>query len=376
MAQAPFDPEDATSALQAAINSGATKVWVPNMSTPWLIDMVWLASNQEIQFEEGVVIESRPGSGFYEPVQLFKGQYLNNVTLKGYGATLKMRRDLFTGGDPYKPSEHRHAIVIYASENVKFLGFTIKDTGGDGIMIDGKTHSTYCKDVLIKDVLITNAYRNAISVISAENLTIDNCILLNSNGTSPQEGIDFEPDHEKQRLVNFAVRNCIIMNHKRLGISFPVSGLLTASDRERGMPITGIIENCTICNNGYHAWGGGVDKEWGDGLYMKWHLNGVKVINNLFVDNAGAGFMVDGYGIGYLQKADFCTFWGNKQGAVASQAGLGESCVTDVQPLFVSTDPADPNFMCLSPRTSTRITKGSSTGSFIGARPVAEKAEK
>jgi len=376
ISEAPFDPKDATVALKAAVNSGARKIWVPNMGAPWLIDTVWLASNQDILLEEGVVIGSKPGRGFFEDGQLFKGSCLQNVTLKGYGATLEMRRDLFASGKPYKSSEHRHAIVIYASKNVKILGLTIKDAGGDGIMIGGLTHSSYNKGVLIKDVLITNAYRNAISVISAENLTIDNAILINTNGTSPQEGLDFEPDHEKQRIVNFAVHNCIIMNNKRLGICFPVSGLLTASQRERGIPITGVIKNCTIYHNGYHAWGGGVDKEWGDGLFMKWHLDGVKVTNNLFVKNAGAGFLVDGYGISYLQKASFCAFWGNKQSSVSGQAGLGKGCVTDAKPIFVSTDPADPNFMHLSPKTSKRITKGSSTGSFIGARPIAIKAEK
>ena len=376
IAQAPFDAQDATAALQAAIRSGAPRVWVPNMGTPWLIDMVWLASHQEILLEKGVVIESKPGSGFYTDGQLFKGASLKNVTLKGYGATLKMRRDLFTSGKPYKASEHRHAIVVYASQNVRILGLTIKDAGGDGIMVGGLTHSSYNKDVLIKDVLITNAYRNAISIISAENLTIDNAILINTNGTSPQGGLDFEPDHEQQRIVNFAVRNCIIMNNKRLGICFPVSGLLTASDRERGLPIRGVIENCTIYHNGYHAWGGGVDKEWGDGLFMKWHLDGVKVTNNLFVDNAGAGFLVDGYAIDYLQKAYFCAFWDNKQGTATVQARPGKGCVTDAMPIFVSTDPAHPHFMHLSSQTSKRITQGSSTGSFIGARPVAPPVRK
>ena len=373
---APFDAKDATAALQAAVRSGATKIWVPKMDTPWLINTVWLTSNQEILLEPGVIIESKPGSGFYRDGQLFKGARLQNVTLKGYGATLRMRRDLFARGKPYMSSEHRHAIVIYASRNVKVLGLTIKDTGGDGIMIGGLTRSSYNKRVLIKDVVISNAFRNAISVISAEDLTIDNAVLVNTNGTSPQEGIDFEPDHEKQRIVNFAVRNCIIMNNKRLGICFPVSGLLTARKRERGTPITGVIENCTIYNNGHHAWGGGVNKKWGDGLFMKWHLDGVTVRNNLFVNNAGAGFLVDGYGIGYLQKALHCAFWGNKQGEVAGQAGLGKGCVTDAKPVFVSTDPAHPRFMHLSANTSARLTKGSSSGSYIGARPAVTTSRK
>ena len=376
IANTPFNSKNATAALRAAIHSGAKKLWVPDMGVPWLIDTISLASNQEILFEDGVVVESRPGPAFHVDGQLFTCSGRKNVTLKGYGATLKMRRDLFTGGKPYKRSEHRHAVILYASRNIKILGLTIQDAGGDGIMIGGLTHSSFNKDVLIKDIRVTNAFRNAISVISAQNLTIDNAVLINTNGTSPQGGLDFEPDHEKQRIVNFAVRNCVIMNNKRLGIFFPVSGLLTASRRERGLPIRGVIENCTIYNNGYHAFGGGVDKKWGDGLFMKWHLDGVKVINNLFVQNAGAGFLVDGYAIDHLQRASFCAFWGNKQGTLAGQAGPGKGCVTDARPIFVSTDPANPNFMHLSPRTSKRITRGSSTGSFIGARPVAAKAGK
>ena len=376
IAKAPFNERDATRALQAAVDSGAKKIWVPDMGKPWLINMIKLRSNREILLEKGVVIETKPGSGFYQGGHLFRGSKLENVTIKGYGATLKMRRDLFLGGKPYKRTEHRHAIVIYASKNVKFLGLTIKNTGGDGIMIGGLTRKSFCKGVMIKDVRISNAYRNAISVISAENLTIDNAVLINTNGTSPQEGIDFEPDFETQRIVNFAVRNCIIMNNKRLGICFPVSGLLTASKRERGIPITGVIENCTIYNNGFHPFGGGVNKKWGDGLFMKWHLDGVKVLNNLFVQNAGAGYLVDGYGIGYKQQAKFCAFFGNKHGNVAGQAGLGKGCVTGIKPIFVSTDPKHPQFMYLSKKTSERITKGSSKGSFIGARPVAGNAKK
>ena len=176
IANTPFDSKNATAALRAAIQSGAEKIWVPDMGVPWLIDTISLASNQEILFEDGVVVESRPGPAFHVDGQLFTCSGRKNVTLKGYGATLKMRRDLFTGGKPYKRSEHRHAVILYASRNIKILGLTIQDAGGDGIMIGGLTHSSFNKDVLIKDIRVTNAFRNAISVISAQNLTIDNAV--------------------------------------------------------------------------------------------------------------------------------------------------------------------------------------------------------
>ena len=70
MPGAPFDPQDATAALKSAIQSRAAKVWVPNMGVPWLIDTIWLTSNQEILLENGVVIESRPGKAFHGDGQL------------------------------------------------------------------------------------------------------------------------------------------------------------------------------------------------------------------------------------------------------------------------------------------------------------------
>ena len=47
-----FDPEDATAALQSAINSGARKVIVDDMGAPWVTDKLTLAGNQEIVFKK------------------------------------------------------------------------------------------------------------------------------------------------------------------------------------------------------------------------------------------------------------------------------------------------------------------------------------
>ena len=56
-----FDPEDATEALQAAIDSGAKKVVVPNMHTDWIIQPIRLAGNQELIFERGTVVSAKRG---------------------------------------------------------------------------------------------------------------------------------------------------------------------------------------------------------------------------------------------------------------------------------------------------------------------------
>ena len=61
-----FQPEESTKALQAAINSGAEKVIVEKMQSPWIVDRIKLAGNQELVFEKGVVVLAKKGA-FHGP---------------------------------------------------------------------------------------------------------------------------------------------------------------------------------------------------------------------------------------------------------------------------------------------------------------------
>ena len=56
-----FDPEDSTLALQAAINSHVPKLIVDHVGKPWITRPLFAVSNQEIFFDEGVVVEAKKG---------------------------------------------------------------------------------------------------------------------------------------------------------------------------------------------------------------------------------------------------------------------------------------------------------------------------
>ena len=70
-----FDKHDSTDALQSAINSGAKRVIIPNMVDDWIVRPIKLASNQELIFEDGVVVTAKNGeaiqvyTGFKKPIQ-------------------------------------------------------------------------------------------------------------------------------------------------------------------------------------------------------------------------------------------------------------------------------------------------------------------
>lgn len=349
-----YNPTDSTAALQAAINTGQD-VYVPNMGTPWVVSMITLGkSNQQILFESGTVVSALQGA-FLSPVDsLFTADGVSNVKISGYGATFQMNKNDYTHDPPYDLGEWRHGIRLNNVNGFQIEGLTIKDTGGDGIYV-GAFDTGYSQDVVIKNVLLDNNYRQGISVISARDLLIDNAIILNTNGTAPQAGIDFEPNHAGDILQNITVRNSIFSGNSGNGIQF-ATGMLAYPDQ---VDIT--ISNVTsIGNTGVNS----------SGLRIYYYpLPGVTIKNSLFVDNGHFGVAVEGDESSDKNSVDYSAIWGNAQ-AIGGRAIAGPGTLTNVQPLFYSTDPSSPWFMYLDPSVSDQIALGAGNGAYMGARPV------
>ena len=87
-----YDDQDATECLQAAIDSGATRVIVPYMNTPWIVRPITFISNQEIIFDPGVIVIAKEGSFRSAVACLFTAKNKQNVIIKGYGATFIMQQ--------------------------------------------------------------------------------------------------------------------------------------------------------------------------------------------------------------------------------------------------------------------------------------------
>ncbi|MCX7887828.1 MAG: right-handed parallel beta-helix repeat-containing protein [Verrucomicrobiae bacterium] len=241
-----FNPTNATVALQAAINSGARRVIVENMGAPWIVNKIQLSSDQEIVFEEGVVVQALRGAFKGTGDSLFTAVLKTNITLIGYGATLKMWKQDYDDPAQYKHAEWRHVLCFKSCANVRVLGLTLADSGGDGIYLGVAQRGVPCSDVLIKDVVCDNNYRQGISVISARNLLIENCVLKNTGGTAPMAGIDFEPNHPTEELVNCIMRNCVSENNRGSAYVFYLRQL-----RADSRPVSIRLENCRAvgCRN-------------------------------------------------------------------------------------------------------------------------------
>ncbi len=243
-----FDKEDATNSLQSAIDSGAKEIIIPNMGQPWVVRPIRLRSNQKITLLPGVVILAKKGEFKGKGDSLFSAENVENLVISGYGATLEMHKKDYQNKKEYEPAEWRMTLSLVGCSNVIIEGIKCKSSGGDGIYIGATREQNYCKDIVVRDVVCDDNHRQGISVISAENLTIENCSLLNTSGTAPQAGIDFEPNGDDEQLTNIKMKNCYVSGNKGAGILIYLKNLKNIS-----APVSIDIENCYIKDDFDHG---------------------------------------------------------------------------------------------------------------------------
>ena len=234
-----FDMADSTLQLQAALTSGVARLVVDKMPSPWVVDPLVGASDLELVLEPGVEVQAKPGGFRGRGASLLTFAGCTNVHIVGYGAALRMRHEDYMK-PPYAKSEWRHALSILSCRDVRIEGLTVADSGGDGIYLGCSGASRRNVDVAIRDVVCDRNHRQGISVISAENLLIENTVMRGTFGTPPAAGIDFEPNHPAEVLKNCVMRNCRTARNQGAGYTVWAGQLNGASE-----PMDLRFENCT-----------------------------------------------------------------------------------------------------------------------------------
>lgn len=220
-----FDEEDSTRFVQAALDSPAPRVVIPNMGKPWVVEPLSVNRDDvEVFFEQGAVVEAKRGAFRGRNDSLLTVWDRKNIVLSGYGAVLRMHKQDYWN-EPYRRAEWRHALDIRGCTNVKILGLTLSNSGGDGIYLSSTANLPHVKDVVVRDVVCDGNNRQGMSVISAENLLVENSVFSNTIGTAPMAGIDLEPNRAWQSMVNVVIRNCLFLDNSQLGMHVWLSNL-------------------------------------------------------------------------------------------------------------------------------------------------------
>ncbi len=204
---------DNTAYLQSVLDSDAELIIIPSSPGPWYTGPLFVnRDNLTIWFEPEARLEAKEGLFENTGDCLITITERNQISLIGPGGNtgLYMRKQDYQSSS-YKQGEWRHCLSLRSTEDILVQGLVLAESGGDGIYIGQSKRegaNNYCLNTTIRDCRILNNHRQGISVISAENLLLENTLCWGTSGTLPKAGIDFEPNRSTERFVNCRVVNC------------------------------------------------------------------------------------------------------------------------------------------------------------------------
>ncbi|MDB5120808.1 MAG: right-handed parallel beta-helix repeat-containing protein [Sphingobacteriales bacterium] len=182
-----------------------------------------IPSNRTLIFEEGSEIRLKPSNKtFYN---IFNIENVNNVVLQN---------PKIIGDRNYHLGEKGEAgigVGIRGSNNITINNAEISNCWGDGIYI-GQYKSKYSsKNVIIRNTVLDRNRRDGISIISVDNLLLENLTASNSNGAEPMAGINFEPNNPDCIMSNIRVLNPITRYNTKFGIQIGIRRMLGNGNR-------------------------------------------------------------------------------------------------------------------------------------------------
>ena len=239
-----WNAEDSTSALQAAFDSGAGKVFIDRQAGDWISRPLFITnSNIEVVLADGVTLKAKRGEFYRRTDCLIRiTGMVKNVVLRGEGnATVKMNKaDYHDPKQKYAHSEWRHAVSILSAQDVTVKDLAILSSGGDGIYVNG------AKNVTLENLVVRDHHRQGMSPISVDGMTVRRCCFNETSGTAPNSGIDMEPNRKSmKKYVNVLYEDCEFNGNKAHGIDFYFAAL-TASTT----PVSITFRRCKAKGNG------------------------------------------------------------------------------------------------------------------------------
>jgi len=251
---------DDTAAIQAAINSlpstGGT-VTIP--AGTYMID-----TGKKINLRSKMLLKMDPGAILKAKTTSLSRHYIlaiaSDSDVEIAGGQLVGDRDTHIYGSS-STEVWGHGISIGGSaRRVTIRDLRVSKCTGDGVCIGGAAY-----DVVIANIIATNNRRQGLSITNCSNIRVYDSEFSYSKGTSPECGIDIEPDANGS-CTDVIIKNCRLNNNAKYGVNI--------WKRTTNVTITG----CTLERNGSLGMG----------------TNGIttlKVTNNVIRYNSATGIV-------------------------------------------------------------------------------------
>ena len=197
----PDDGVDDTAAFNAAIDAVYNDDSLDTVTVPagrWDIDptvRINLKSRINLIMDQNAILDVAGTS--MSSYSVIRVRWAQDVVISG--GKIEGERYKHTGTS----GESGHGISIIDSNYVTISNVEIVSNWGDGIYLGTSSDNDEvygCNGITINGCRVTDNRRSNISIVDANDVTIDNCYLSNAYGTAPQAGINIEPnatsDHE------------------------------------------------------------------------------------------------------------------------------------------------------------------------------------
>lgn len=228
---------DDTDAFQRAIDSlpaSGGEVHVPDGR--YLIDStrsLRLRSFMLLNMDANAVLMAMPNTKPRDYVLLIEN--VEHVEVRG-GTILGDRASFVE--QPGTTSEWGHAIAVFASKAITISDITLMGCVGDGISVGGRVP---VKDLFISGVVADGNRRQGLSLVNVDGAVIYRSVFSDTNGTSPECGIDVEPE-ARGYANNIDIVECKLSGNAKYGIH-----ILQRSDGGKVTNVT--LRNCDVSMN-------------------------------------------------------------------------------------------------------------------------------
>lgn len=245
---------------------------------------ILLKSNMTFFMDKGAVLKAIPNGS--ENFGILKIENAENINI--IGGLIQGERNQHQGAT----GEWGMGLEIYASKNIAIEDVTATDNWGDGFYVgNGATQIQFCS------VNADNNRRQGLSVTSADGITINNSVFMNTNGALPMDGIDLEPN-KGETVTNVQILNSKFINNKGSGIESVVADDLA----EKAFVKQVIIDHNTVLKNGsIGAYSAGIKISRQSSQYITNNIvkdnlqDGIAIVNNA-TNNIIKGNQISGNG--------------------------------------------------------------------------------
>ncbi len=118
-------------------------------------------------------------------------------------------------------TEFKHAIVCRGCTDVSLFDIYAHDMKGDGVLIRGKDYTTTpqpARRIHMERVQSTGNYRQGMSIVFAENMTVRKCQFADMAGTPPNAGVDIEPYPDLEWVHHVLFDQCDFASNAGTGL--------------------------------------------------------------------------------------------------------------------------------------------------------------